>query len=163
VTHDRAIWIARLALRLPVEGRVLVVDALIGSGHIPGAPDRRQLNDKRDSRLRDYRVSWHPDIGVNEAARQIRNEITTYENGEWRQHAKLALAPVDRQNPSTRWDGSIAKRRGRTFSICPLRHAPSYFPLAVSPISTSRRIASEMLCNGFCFARHLSRLRTMAG
>lgn len=112
--RDRAIRIARQAVRLPVAERVLIVDALLFSGVIPDFVDRRVLNAERDDRIRQYRADWHADLSGNAAAEEIDKELDRYAATAWLQHQHL----VD--------PGDVDTKRRAQFAILKCGPVPRY-------------------------------------
>jgi hypothetical protein len=113
--HERARRIARQAVRLPVEGRVLVVMALLEGDQHLNEVDPGQLKTEQHSRIRSYRGAWCAELSGNGAARQIERDLQTYAAGEWRQH-QYCSAPPESMDP----------RRRALFDILKCGLAPRY-------------------------------------
>jgi hypothetical protein len=114
-TRDRAIRLARQAVRLPAEDRVLVVMALVGEGDLLTKIDTRRLKAESHDKIRTYRATWYPGLPGNSAAREIDKDLQTYAGGEWRQH-RFRYTPPD----------NIDARRRALFEILKCGPAPRY-------------------------------------
>jgi hypothetical protein len=83
ISRDLGIRLARQAVRLPVEDRAVIVDALLLSGQIPDAGDRRHLNAERYAMIRAYRGEWHPNLGVNDSLFVVGHELDIVRHADW--------------------------------------------------------------------------------